>query len=307
MTQPPTHTFPPSTSTPLEYSLFSPSKAAEQQRLAKDWTYIHHFLARKYPFPQKVPKFEENEDTLKALLAFAAANEKADEGWVQLCGVEELVLGELEGEEEPKDTTTILNNTLTKSLQTSLSSQGTTTLTSQATTAITLNTTPSAKTLATALLTLSTTLSSLHSQLNETKTLKANLVAQNSSLHSELQTLTSGPFTMESNLPKRTAEITRQTKVLKAKVNEYDERLRNASASGVEIPEALLADVEMSKSNLQALVQRVKEVEQRIEEFEGVPPEAREVRKVMQDLRAELEEWVRRRDEKFESLVGGRR
>ncbi|KAI4726023.1 hypothetical protein E4T49_06238 [Aureobasidium sp. EXF-10728] len=304
MTQPPT--FPPST--PLEYSLFSPSKAAEQQRLAKDWTYIHQFLARKYPFPQKVPKFEENEDTLKALLAFAAANEKADEGWVQLCGVEALVLRKLEREEETKETPTILNNTLRTLLQTSLSAQGTKALTAQATTAITLNTpTPSPTTLATNLLTLSTTLSSLQSQLNATKTLKANLAAQNSSLQAELQTLTSQSFTTESNLPKRTAEITRQTKVLKAKVNEYDERLRNASASGAEIPEALLADVEMSKSNLQSLMQRVKDVEQRIEVFEGVPPEAREVRKVMQDLRAELEGWVRRRDEKFESLVGGGR
>ncbi|KAH0309502.1 hypothetical protein KCU71_g8358, partial [Aureobasidium melanogenum] len=79
MNQPPN--FPASTSTPLEYSLFSPSKAAEQQRLAKDWDYVHQFLRQKYPSPQKVPKFEENEETLRMLLAVAAANEKADEGW----------------------------------------------------------------------------------------------------------------------------------------------------------------------------------------------------------------------------------
>jgi len=85
-----------SPSTPLEYSLFSPSKAAEQQRLAKDWTYIHQFLSQKYPFPQKVPKFEENEETLKALLALAAFNEKGDEGWGSLCGVERTCVRELE-------------------------------------------------------------------------------------------------------------------------------------------------------------------------------------------------------------------
>lgn len=96
MNQPPT--FP--TSTPLEYSLFSPSKAAEQQRLAKDWTYIHQFLRQKYPAPQKVPKFEENEETLRVLLALAASNEKADEGWGQVCRVEEMGVRELEELEE---------------------------------------------------------------------------------------------------------------------------------------------------------------------------------------------------------------
>ena len=69
--------FPATTTTPLEYSLFSPSKAAEQQRLAKDWTYIHS-------------------------LALAAANEKADEGWSGVCGVEEMALRELEEEESRK-------------------------------------------------------------------------------------------------------------------------------------------------------------------------------------------------------------
>lgn len=91
-------TFP--TSTPLEYSLFSPSKAAEQQRLAKDWTYIHSFLRKKYPPPSRVPRFEENEETLNALLALAAANEKADEGWDGVCGVEEMALRELIEEEK---------------------------------------------------------------------------------------------------------------------------------------------------------------------------------------------------------------
>jgi hypothetical protein len=93
---------PLSPSTPLEYSLFSPSKAAEQQRLAKDWTYIHSFLAAKYPFPSRVPKFEENEETLKALLQLAAWNEKGDEGWTGMCAVEREVVRGMEEEEEEK-------------------------------------------------------------------------------------------------------------------------------------------------------------------------------------------------------------
>ncbi|CAD0107100.1 unnamed protein product [Aureobasidium uvarum] len=302
MNQPPT--FP--VSTPLEYSLFSPSKAAEQQRLAKDWNYVHQFLRQKYPSPQKVPRFEENEETLKALLALAAWNERGDEAWGQLCGIEEMGVRELEEmEERTHNTTNTLNNTLTTSLQSSLSANGITDLTAQATTAVTLNTTTtSATTLATTLLTLSTTLSSLNNQLSATQTLKANLLTHQSSLQTEHQTLTSQAFQTESNLPKRTAEVSRQTKVLKAKVAEYDERLRNASDGGAEIPEVLLAEVEASKTGLGMLMKRLSDVESRIEVFEGVPPEAKEVRRVMQDLRAELEGWVMKRDGMFEGLVG---
>ena len=112
-------------------------------------------------------------------------------------------------------------------------------------------------------------------------------------------------FQSEKNLPQRTAEIIRQTKLLKAKVAEYDERLRNAS--GAEIPEKLLAEVEAANANAEVLMQRLRDVEAKIEVYEGVPPEAREVRRVMMDLRAELEGWVRRRDEMFEGMVGGRR
>ena len=132
-------------------------------------------------------------------------------------------------------------------------------------------------------------------------------MSHQSTLVTELEQLKSSDFQSEKNLPQRTAEIIRQTKLLKAKVGEYDERLRNASASGSEIPEKLLSEVEAANANAEVLMQRLRDVEQRIEVYEGVPPEAREVRRVMQELRAELEGWIRRRDEMFEGMVGGRR
>lgn len=190
----------------------------------------------------------------------------------------------------------------------SLSSHGTTDLTAQATTAITLNTTTTAvTTLATTLLALSTSLITLQNQLTATQHLQTSLLAHQNALVTELEQLKSPSFQTEKNLPQRTAEIIRQTKLLKAKVGEYDERLRNASASGSEIPEKLLSEVEAANANAEVLVQRLKDVEQRIEVYEGVSPEAREVRRVMQDLRAELEGWIQRRDEMFEGMVGGRR
>jgi len=169
------------------------------------------------------------------------------------------------------------------------------------------STTTAATTLATTLLSLSTSLSALHNQLTATQTLQTSLLAHQTTLRNELQDLQSSDFQSEKNLPQRTAEIIRQTKLLKAKVGEYDERLRNASATGSEIPEKLLTDVEAANANAEMLMQRLRDVEQRIEAYEGVAPEAREVRRVMQELRAELESWIRRRDEMFERMVGGRK
>jgi HAUS augmin-like complex subunit 1 len=222
-----------------------------------------------------------------------------------------MVQGELDeanrSKQKTRETTDTLNTTLTTSLTTSLSANGTTDLTTQATTSILLNTSPSATNLATTLLTLSTSLSTLQTQITTTSTLQSSLLSHQTTLYSELSDLNSATFKSEKDLPQRTAEISRQTKLLKAKVAEYDERLRNTASSGSDIPEKLLVDVEAAKANAEVLMQRVKDVEEKIEGYEGVPPEAREVRRVMMELRAELEGWVRRRDGLFEGLVGGGR
>jgi HAUS augmin-like complex subunit 1 len=221
-----------------------------------------------------------------------------------------MVQGDLDeanrSKQKTRETTDTLNTTLTTSLTTSLSANGTTDLTTQATTSILLNTSPSATNLATSLLTLSTSLSVLQTQLAATSALQSSLLSHQNTLHSELTDLQSPTFKSESNLPQRTAEISRQTKLLKAKVAEYDERLRNTTSS-TDVPEKLLVDVEAAKENAEVLVKRVKDVEEKIEGYEGVPPEAREVRRVMVELRGELEGWVRRRDGLFEGLVGGGR
>ncbi|KAI5207255.1 hypothetical protein AUEXF2481DRAFT_512234 [Aureobasidium subglaciale EXF-2481] len=300
-------TFTPSTPTPLEYSLFSPSKAAEQQRLQEDWTYIHSFLRQIYPPPAKVPKFEENEETLKALLALANANEKADEGWSVFCAVERLGVEELEREEETQTLTKDRNTSILTTLHTSLSNSVSLNLTSHAKTAVILNSTAtSPTTLATSILTLSSNISSLQHQLSTLETLTTTLTLQTCFLDSELKTLTSPSFKAEKSLPQKTLETLRQTKLLKAKIGEYDQRLlRNSSSSS--IPEALLSSVESARAEVERLQKRVRGVEDGISVYEGVAPEPREVRRQMQELRRELEGWVERRDELFESMVAGRR
>jgi HAUS augmin-like complex subunit 1 len=289
---------------PLELGLFSPSKALQQERLAKDWSYVHQFLARKYPAPLKVPKFEQNEDTLQALLGLAAANEKADDEWDLVCRVERDALRDLEHEE----TTTTIHS----SLQNALTQSGQSSLLVHSTAATLLNTTTTNPTeLAHTLITLITTHHTLSQQLSQLSHLQAALTRHESYLTSQLDHLNSPSFSTGStdkSLPQRTTETLRQTKLLKAKIAEYDERLRqNASAAATTIPEALLVQVETASANLEVLIQKVESVEGRISAFEGVPPEAREVRRLMEELRGELAMWVRRRDELFEAMVATRR
>ena len=58
-------------------ALFSPSKARQQRALAQDWAHVDSWLSSHYS--GRIPPFERNEDTLRELLALAAANERADE------------------------------------------------------------------------------------------------------------------------------------------------------------------------------------------------------------------------------------
>ena len=78
--------------------IFSPSVARAAASAAKDWSYIDSWLLSKYaPLPAhiKVPSFERDPDTLKALLALAAANEAADDSRQQIADLESAALAKL--------------------------------------------------------------------------------------------------------------------------------------------------------------------------------------------------------------------
>ena len=76
-------------------ALFSPSKARQQRAQANDWQHVETWLSALYP-NRPLPTFERNEDTLKALLALAAANECADEEASLMRALEEEVQRETE-------------------------------------------------------------------------------------------------------------------------------------------------------------------------------------------------------------------
>ncbi|KAI0597156.1 hypothetical protein F4775DRAFT_602941 [Biscogniauxia sp. FL1348] len=82
-------------STP-QAAIFSPSVARAAASTAKDWAYVDDWLRAKYAvLKRRPPPFERNPETLRALLALAAANEAADEERRQLDRVEEAALDEV--------------------------------------------------------------------------------------------------------------------------------------------------------------------------------------------------------------------
>ena len=78
----------------LPSAFFSPSKAKQQRAQAQDWQHVDTWLASKFQ-GRSIPQFERNDDTLKALLALVAANEKADEERDLLWNVQKEALSEL--------------------------------------------------------------------------------------------------------------------------------------------------------------------------------------------------------------------
>ncbi|KAI1495667.1 hypothetical protein F5X99DRAFT_114525 [Biscogniauxia marginata] len=90
-------------STP-QAAIFSPSVARAAASTAKDWAYVDGWLRAKYALlKRRPPPFERNPDTLRALLALAAANEAADEERDQLARVEDAALAEVRAAAEEEE------------------------------------------------------------------------------------------------------------------------------------------------------------------------------------------------------------
>ncbi|KAI1656134.1 hypothetical protein F4813DRAFT_146561 [Daldinia decipiens] len=95
---------------PPSQAIFSPSVARAAASTAKDWSYIDTWLRSIFANSSspssrasRPPPFERNPETLKALLALAAANEAADEHREQLARVEEAALEEARSVERERE------------------------------------------------------------------------------------------------------------------------------------------------------------------------------------------------------------
>ena len=175
--------------------------------------------------------------------------------------------------------------------------------------------TPAAKpeTIAHALISHTSTSQTLTNSIAHVETLQNYLRRQHSLLRAQLDALQSDPaFSTPPSLQRQTTEQTRQTKHLRTKIREYEDKLSSLQASQripgsaptpaskhVTSAEAI-AEMLEQQAGLDALRERVEGLEGEVDQYAGLPADKESARKEVARLEVELDELRRRRDELFE-------
>ena len=113
---------------------------------------------------------------------------------------------------------------------------------------------------------------------------------------------------------RQTTDQVRQTKQLKSKIREHEDKLSSLQSSlgkssvgrgsDVSSAEAIEAMLERAEA-LDGLRRQVEELEGRVDEYRGLPADRDAARREVGRLEVELDAVRRRRDEMFGGLVGG--
>ncbi|KAL2009806.1 hypothetical protein VTN00DRAFT_5613 [Thermoascus crustaceus] len=285
---------------PLGSPIMSPSKARQAAIQAKDWAYINSWLARQYS-PNPVPSFERNEDTLKTLLALAAANDSADEEAALLHRAREEVVRGFKAREKAEEPQKV---ELLEDLEAGLDDKGAKALDDLAEMAVTLGTLGTdTGDLGHAIIELTKEEFDAAEQVRKVEALQNYLEKELAALRKQLDELkTSKEYEVPPNLPAQTAEWSRGTKLLAVKVGEYKDRTasleRNANTKGPTIEELM-----MEEENVVRIKETVKTLEGRIRMFHGLPPDVQAARAEYKKLERELQQLTRQRDKMFEGLM----
>ena len=154
----------------------------------------------------------------------------------------------------------------------------------------------------------------LTNQLSHIETLQTYLTKQHAVLRAQLNELGTNPaLTAPSSLQRQTTEQARQTKHLRSKIREYEDKLSSLQSNQsrsmtpgskyIGSAEAIGEMLEQQKA-LDELRERVEGLESEVGGFAGLPADKEMARKEVGKLEVRLDEVRRRRDELFEGLVG---
>lgn len=205
--------------------VFSPSAARQQSQLAKDWSYVDQWLITRHPPP--IPSFERNPDTLKALLALAAANETADEERALEKKVKEKALAELKKRDEEIAELGKTEESVLAELEENLTPDGTRALNSIALLSVALgSTSTSSQKLASNLIDLTKEEFSITQQTLRIDSLHKQLKRDLDLLREQLRRLEHGSeYKIPPELAGQVAEWTRTSRHLQHKTEDYEERI----------------------------------------------------------------------------------
>ncbi|KAK0669731.1 hypothetical protein QBC41DRAFT_274012 [Cercophora samala] len=312
-------------------AIFSPSVARAAASAAKDWSYIDTWLARKFPSNRPPPPFERNADTLKALLALAAANEAADEERALLLRFESETLTQLQKQQPKDDLLTTTRESILTSLEDSLTREGSTALTSLAQLSLQLNSspTPNPVSLASELLSLQSQLAELEQTLARIDILTSYISTESEALsklsseidarprpassHSEdgnnnlddssnTNTKKSEGYHPHPSLAKSNLAAQRRIKTLAARVQELSAQA-SPNLSTDKDQSVSIQEIHAQEQAYLELLQQKKELDAQLAGFAGLPHDIDAAREELENLRIELRRVTERRDSVFEGLV----
>jgi len=205
-------------------------------------------------------------------------------------------------------------------LLSALTPTGSTSLHALASTAIALNTpNPTPEFIAHALIHHTSVSQTLSNHLAHVQTLQSYLDKQHSLLRNQLSDLQSNPaFAPPPALQRQTADQVRQTKHLRSKIRECEDKLsslqltqqhgrrsstatpRTADAKSTEA----IAQMLEQQTMLEEIRRNVEGLEREVEVYGGLPADREAARKEVGKLEVEMDNVRRRRDALFEGLVG---
>ncbi|KAI7278500.1 hypothetical protein KC345_g5920 [Hortaea werneckii] len=272
-------------------ALFSPSKARAQQAQAKEWASVDAWLGKKYG--KRIPTFERNEETLQALLTLATANEGADEQRSLIEKVEKQAL-----HTSPKRSSE--DEGLYQELLESLDAQATEYLDSLSGSFAALGAS-NILDAASKVCSLQDDQFTVNEQIKRAESQYNNLRQEHSRLRNILHELQNEALIPPGDLPQQTSEWARNTKHLRAKLAEYDERLSAIrNASGVS---SLLESVSTKSRENQKQMMEFQEREVELSAFDSLPSDPRAARAELDEARANLRRLTARRDALFEDML----
>lgn len=281
-------------------SLVSPTKARQAAIQAKDWAYVNSWLNRKYA-PHQVPAFERNEDTLRTLLAIAAANDAADEEASLLHRAREEVVRVLKEREKVEDAR---KRDILEDIEARLDSQGEEGLNDLGETMVLLGDSSTDVTeLAHAFIELTRDEFELANQVQHVQALQQYLDKEMALVQEETETLKSHPaYETPSDLTTQIVEWTRSAKLLGAKISEYRDKISSLQRS-VSLGGPTIESVAQEEQNVLQLKETVEQLESRIKSYRDLPPDLEDAKKEYKRLEKELGRLTRERDELFEHAI----
>lgn len=108
------------------------------------------------------------------------------------------------------------------------------------------------------------------------------------------------------DLARQNLEMQRKVKAAAARLPEARDKEPTAGSSSSNTPDLTIERVQREENEFLDLAARKKELQARVAEFAGLPPDMQEARQELEGLRAELCSVTQRRDAVFEGLVEGK-